>query len=70
MILGQSLCLLKPSEEEPVLREVIFTSQAHLSLVNLERHIAIFALKTNKLKASEVTEPGQSHRDISGRTGI
>ena len=53
-----------------MLREVIFTSQAHLSLLNLERRIASFALKTNKLKASEVTEPGRSHRDISGSTGI
>ena len=51
-------------------REVVFTSHVHLSLVNLEKHVADSILKTRKLSTSEITELDQSHRDISGRVGI
>ena len=51
-------------------REVVFTFHAHLSLVNLETHVANSILKTRKLNTSDITELDQSHRDISGRVGI
>ena len=50
--------------------EVVFTSHAHLSLVNLEKRVANSILKTRKLNTSDITELTQSHRDISGRVGI
>lgn len=61
------LCSLKPSEEDPVLREDIVIIKCHLK--NLELNIIILILKTRKLKGWEIMQL-VTFRVISSIVGI